>query len=237
MLDEPDALRRAALRDVRGPRLHRAFRLAVIEERIAHDPLDGGAAGGGQEAAGGDSEPVVYQGFTIRADCWRIISWSGWVRPLAVLDILKVDLAVVLGQTRMPIHMLLRMGRGAVIELDSTDSDMVEILANNHPIARGQIVVTGNRISVEVTELIRKAEVVQEPASASATAAPACSAPCRTPSRRECSPDPYRALASPGGDCIRSLASDGFTPRPAGSGENKHSAAMAELVDRASLRC
>ncbi|KMO19051.1 FliM/FliN family flagellar motor switch protein [Methylobacterium platani] len=82
---------------------------------------------------------------------------------MAVLDILKVDLAVVLGRTRMPIHMLLRMGRGAVIELDSTDSDMVEILANNHPIARGQIVVTGNRISVEVTELIRKAEVVQEP--------------------------------------------------------------------------
>jgi hypothetical protein len=34
-------------------------------------------------------------------------------------------LAVVLGRTRMPIHMLLRMGRGAVIELDSTDSDMV----------------------------------------------------------------------------------------------------------------
>ncbi len=63
----------------------------------------------------------------------------------------------------MPIHMLLRMGRGAVIELDSSDSDMVEILANNHPIARGQIVVTGNRISVEVTELIRKAEVVREP--------------------------------------------------------------------------
>ncbi|BAQ47835.1 surface presentation of antigens (SPOA) protein [Methylobacterium indicum] len=82
---------------------------------------------------------------------------------MAVLDILKVDLAVVLGRTRMPIHMLLRMGRGAVIELDSTDSDMVEILANNHPIARGQIVVTGNRISVEVTELIRKAEVVREP--------------------------------------------------------------------------
>ncbi|MGX7705340.1 FliM/FliN family flagellar motor switch protein [Methylobacterium sp. Gmos1] len=82
---------------------------------------------------------------------------------MAVLDILKVDLAVVLGRTRMPIHMLLRMGRGAVIELDSSDSDMVEILANNHPIARGQIVVTGNRISVEVTELIRKAEVVQEP--------------------------------------------------------------------------
>ncbi|WP_407523097.1 FliM/FliN family flagellar motor switch protein [Methylobacterium oryzisoli] len=82
---------------------------------------------------------------------------------MAVLEDLKVDLTVVLGRTRMPIHMLLRMGRGAVIELDATDSDMVEILANDHPIARGQIVVTGNRISVEITELIRKTEVVREP--------------------------------------------------------------------------
>ena len=82
---------------------------------------------------------------------------------MAVFETLKVDLTVVLGRARMPLHMLLRMGRGAVIELEASDSDMVEILANDHPIARGQIVVTGNRISVEVTELIRKAEVVRTP--------------------------------------------------------------------------
>ncbi|WP_375456035.1 FliM/FliN family flagellar motor switch protein [uncultured Methylobacterium sp.] len=82
---------------------------------------------------------------------------------MAVLEDLKVDLTVVLGRSRMPLHMLLRMGRGAVIELEATETDMVEILANDHPVARGQIVVTGNRISIEVTELIRKAEVIREP--------------------------------------------------------------------------
>ncbi|WP_419829038.1 FliM/FliN family flagellar motor switch protein [Methylobacterium sp.] len=82
---------------------------------------------------------------------------------MAVFETLKVDLTVVLGRARMPLHMLLRMGRGAVIELESSDSDMVEILANDHPIARGQIVVTGDRISVEVTELIRKAVAIIEP--------------------------------------------------------------------------
>ncbi len=82
---------------------------------------------------------------------------------MAVLEDLKVDLTVVLGRSHMPLHMLLRMGRGAVIELESTETDMVEILANDHPIARGQIVVTGNRISVEITELIRKAEAVRLP--------------------------------------------------------------------------
>jgi flagellar motor switch protein FliN/FliY len=69
----------------------------------------------------------------------------------------------VLGHNRMPVHILLRMGRGAVVELQATETDMVEILANGHPIARGQIIVTGTRISVEVTELIRKPAVVQTP--------------------------------------------------------------------------
>lgn len=82
---------------------------------------------------------------------------------MTVLEDLNVTLTVVLGRSHMPLHMLLRMGRGAVIELASTETDMVEILANDHPIARGQVVVTGNRISVEILELIRKAEVLREP--------------------------------------------------------------------------
>ena len=82
---------------------------------------------------------------------------------MAVLEDLKVDLTVVLGRRRMPLHLLLRMGRGAVIELEATEADSVEILANDHPVARGQIVVTGNRISIEVTELIRKADAIREP--------------------------------------------------------------------------
>jgi flagellar motor switch protein FliN/FliY len=82
---------------------------------------------------------------------------------VGVFETLKVDLTVVLGRARMPLHMLLRMGRGAVIALDASDSDMVEILANDHPVARGQIVVTGDRISVEVTELIRKEAAIIDP--------------------------------------------------------------------------
>ncbi|GJD35544.1 FliM/FliN family flagellar motor switch protein [Methylobacterium aerolatum] len=85
------------------------------------------------------------------------------VAQVGVFETLKVDLTVVLGRTRMPLHMLLRMGRGAVIALDASEADMVEILANDHPVARGQIVVTGDRISVEVTELIRKEASIVDP--------------------------------------------------------------------------
>ncbi len=82
---------------------------------------------------------------------------------MSSLENLNVDVTVVLGRNRMPVHMLLRMGRGAVVELEATETDMVEILANGHPIARGQVVVTGTRIQVEITEIIRKPDVVDRP--------------------------------------------------------------------------
>jgi flagellar motor switch protein FliN len=79
------------------------------------------------------------------------------------LDAIKVDITVVLGKTRMPINMLLRMGRGAVIELDTTGRDLVEILANDHPIARGHVVVRGTRIQVEVIEMVSKPDIITRP--------------------------------------------------------------------------
>jgi flagellar motor switch protein FliN len=75
---------------------------------------------------------------------------------VATLDKVSVDLSVVLGRSRMPIHQLLRMGRGAVIELQSGEEDEVEILANDMPVARGLVTVQGNRIAIEVRELIRR---------------------------------------------------------------------------------
>jgi flagellar motor switch protein FliN len=74
--------------------------------------------------------------------------------PLAKLDDVAVDIAVVLGTTSMPVHQVLRLGRGAIIELDASEDDDVHILANNLPVARGTVVVSGNRIAVEVKRLM-----------------------------------------------------------------------------------
>jgi flagellar motor switch protein FliN/FliY len=68
------------------------------------------------------------------------------------LDKVVLDIQVVLGTTSMPVHQVLRLGRGAIIELDATENDEVLILANNFPIAKGTVVVSGNRIAVEVRE-------------------------------------------------------------------------------------
>jgi len=81
---------------------------------------------------------------------------------MPLIDEVPLEIAVVLGATTMPIHQLLRMGRGAVIELDQSEDEDVVILANNMPVARGAVSVNGNRIAIEVKELIRKQAAVAE---------------------------------------------------------------------------
>lgn len=71
------------------------------------------------------------------------------------LSSVKVEISVVLGRARLPMAQLLRMGRGAVIELDAKQADEVWILANDKPIARGEIVVTGEKVGVAITDVLK----------------------------------------------------------------------------------
>jgi flagellar motor switch protein FliN/FliY len=73
---------------------------------------------------------------------------------MPTLDNVALDIQVVLGTTSMPVHQVLRLGRGAIIELDASEDDEVHILANNFPVAKGTVIVSGNRIAVEVKDLL-----------------------------------------------------------------------------------
>ncbi|KZM48604.1 FliM/FliN family flagellar motor switch protein [Labrenzia sp. OB1] len=79
---------------------------------------------------------------------------------MTTFDDINVDISVVLGESEMPVHQLLRMGRGAVIDLDVSEDDDVKIYANNTLVARGQVVLLGERIGISVTEvLLRPPEI------------------------------------------------------------------------------
>ncbi len=73
---------------------------------------------------------------------------------MPTLDNVSIDIAVVLGTSSMPIHQVLRLGRGAIIELDASEEDEVSILANNLPVAKGTVIVSGNKIAVEVKQIL-----------------------------------------------------------------------------------
>ena len=63
-----------------------------------------------------------------------------------------IEVWAVIGKISIPIYQLLKMGRGAVIALDRALDDSIEIRANNHLIARGDVVVVEDRIGVSITE-------------------------------------------------------------------------------------
>ncbi len=73
---------------------------------------------------------------------------------MSSLDSVKVEISVLVGRSVISIQRLLRMGRGAVIELDSTRDAPVLILANNLPVATGEIQIEGKNIRVCVRDLI-----------------------------------------------------------------------------------
>ena len=67
------------------------------------------------------------------------------------INSVNVEISVVLGRSVLPMQQLLRMGRGAVIALDAKANDEVWILANNHPVARGEIQINEDKICISVT--------------------------------------------------------------------------------------
>lgn len=74
-----------------------------------------------------------------------------------VYDI-PVQVTVVLGKTSMQVNNLLKLGRGAVIELDKKVGEPIDIFVNNRLVARGEVVVVEDRIGVTMTEIIKATE-------------------------------------------------------------------------------
>ena len=72
----------------------------------------------------------------------------------AVFDV-PVQVSAVLGRASMPISQLLKLGRGAVVELDRKVGEAIEIYVNNKLVARGEVVVVEDRLGVTMTEIIK----------------------------------------------------------------------------------
>lgn len=72
----------------------------------------------------------------------------------AVYDV-PVVVQAVLGKTKMPVKDLLKLGRGAVVDLDRKVGEAIDIYVNNRLVARGEVVVVDDRLGVTMTEIIK----------------------------------------------------------------------------------
>ena len=76
------------------------------------------------------------------------------VENLRVLENIEVALSVVVGNAEIRIRDLLRLNEGSVVELDRLAGDPLDILANGTMIARGEVVMVGERFGIRFSEIV-----------------------------------------------------------------------------------
>lgn len=76
-------------------------------------------------------------------------------RDLEAVYQIPVQVSAVLGKSTMQVSSLLKMGRGAVVELDRKVGEAIDIYVNNRLVARGEVVVVEDKLGVTMTEIIK----------------------------------------------------------------------------------
>ena len=75
--------------------------------------------------------------------------------PKALYEV-DVEVTAVLGTAQKPISQILKLGRGAVVELNRKVGEDIDLHANNRLVARGEIVVIEDRLGVTMTEIMKR---------------------------------------------------------------------------------
>jgi flagellar motor switch protein FliN len=87
---------------------------------------------------------------------FRETTESGSAKDLEAVYDISVTVSAVLGKATMQVSQLLKLGRGAVVELDRRLGEAIDIYVNNRLIARGEVVMVDNtRLGVTMTEIVK----------------------------------------------------------------------------------
>ena len=89
-------------------------------------------------------------------------SESAGIDNLKVLENIEVKLTVEVGSTELKIRDLLRLNEGSVVELERLAGDPLDILANGVKIAKGEVVMVGERFGIRFTEVTNPENRVQK---------------------------------------------------------------------------
>ena len=83
------------------------------------------------------------------------------VSNLRLLENIEVKLTVEVGNTKIKIKDLLRLNEGSVVELDRLAGDALDILANGTKIAKGEVVMVGEKFGIRFTEVATPEELIE----------------------------------------------------------------------------
>ncbi len=109
--------------------------------------------------SGGDEgvmplENMDEQGFT-EDDLQEFAVGEAMAGDVSAIYDIPVQISAVLGRSSMQVSQLLKLGRGAVVELDRKVGEAIDIYVNNRLVARGEVVVVDDKLGVTMTEIVK----------------------------------------------------------------------------------
>ena len=116
----------------------------IEENKVEEEKADGNV-----KAEGDPKDKIAKQG-------------TAAVNNLRVLENIEVKLTVEVGSSQLKIRDLLRLNEGSVVELERLAGDPLDILANGVQIARGEVVMVGERFGVRFTEVSNPQDTVKK---------------------------------------------------------------------------
>ena len=102
------------------------------------------ATDGAAEAGDNDSEVEAIE-----------VPELGTAQDLEAVYDIPVQVSAVLGKSTMEVNELLKLGRGAVVELDRKVGEAIDIYVNNRLVARGEVVVLEDKLVITMTEIFK----------------------------------------------------------------------------------
>jgi flagellar motor switch protein FliN/FliY len=139
--------------DVDEPTEEEAAALAAVQAAIAgvHEAADAAPSGDSAPASGG-SEASGATAFA--PPVFESVPGSSPGSPIDMLRDVNLNVTIELGRTRMLVEDVLRLGEGAVVELDKLAGDPVDVHVNGRLVARGEVLVLNDSFCVRVNEIL-----------------------------------------------------------------------------------
>lgn len=118
---------------------------------------EGGGASGEMDLQQLEAESEFGEALDPRA---AELALPSGARDLEAVYEIPVQVSAVLGKSHMQVSQLLKLGRGAVVELDRKVGEAIDIYVNNRLVARGEVVVVDDKLGVTMTEIIKSEKTV-----------------------------------------------------------------------------
>jgi len=103
-----------------------------------------------QESSMMDDEPILRKDNSV--DNFDIPSSTS---DLEAVYNIPVKVSAILGKTQMKVSQLMKLNKGAIIELDRKVGEAIDIYVNNNLVARGEVVVVDDKLGITMTEIVK----------------------------------------------------------------------------------